>query len=113
MASGDEARINHEAMRRLILSRFEDDALVREEVENWLDEVAAPGEWAPCDCAADEICYCFCENCEKCDQVKEFAPGDDHELGQQTVEVEVVPGLKILAAITGGKSGKKTRPRKS
>lgn len=111
--SSDEVQTNHEAMRRLILSRFEDDALVREEVENWLDEAAAPGEWDPCDCAADELCYCFCKNCEKCDQEKEFGPGNDHEPGQGAVEVEIVPGLKILAAIAGGKSGKKKRRRGS
>ena len=109
MTSDGEVPTNHEAMRRLILSRFEDDALLREEVESWLDEVAAPGEWAPCDCAAYGLCYCSCENCEKCDQDKEFRSDDAHESGQEAVEVEIVPGLKILAAITGGKSGKKKR----
>lgn len=35
---------NHEAMRVLILGRFEDDVLLRQEVELWLDDLIAPGE---------------------------------------------------------------------
>lgn len=41
---------NHEPMRRMILSRFEDDILLREEVEAWLDSAAAPGEPVLCGC---------------------------------------------------------------
>ena len=36
-------RTDHEVMRVLILSRFEDDVLLRGEVEVWLDDMAAPG----------------------------------------------------------------------
>ena len=107
MASDDEVRTNHEAMRRLILTRFEDDALLREEVESWLDEVAAPGEWAPCDCAAYGLCYCFCENCEKCETEKEFVPGDGLEGEGEALEIEIVPGLKILGVVASRKPGKK------
>lgn len=57
---------NHEPMRLLILSRFEDDALLRQEVEAWLDEAAAPGEAPPCDCEASGLCFCSCKACGKC-----------------------------------------------
>ena len=111
MAQDDEIRTDHEAMRRLILNRFEDDVLVREEVENWLDQVAAPGEWAPCDCAENRLCYCFCKGCENCEQPKEFGPGDNNEGGEEVLEIEIVPGIKILAAGAGRKPRKKKRRR--
>ena len=105
--------MDHEAMRRLILNRFEDDVLVREEIENWLDQVAAPGEWAPCDCPADQLCYCFCKGCENCDQPKEFGPGDNPKGGEEVLEIEIVPGMKILASVvTDGKSGKRKQQRR-
>ena len=75
MAKDDEVRTDHEAMRLLILSRFEHDALVREEVEVWLDAVAALGEPVSCDCAELGLCYCFCEKCETCGKVKEAGDG--------------------------------------
>ena len=113
MAQEDEVRTDHEAMRRLILNRFEDDVLVREEIENWLDQVSAPGEWAPCDCAEYRFCYCFCKDCEDCDQPKDFGPGDNPKSGEEVLEIEIVPGMKILASVVAdGKSGKKKQRRR-
>ena len=57
---------DHEAMRVLILSRFEDDVLRRQEVEIWLDELVHLGESVWCDCAELELCYCSCKACDKC-----------------------------------------------
>ena len=49
---------DHEGMRLLILSRFEDDALQRQEVEVWLDELAPPGEHLLYDCEQLRLCHC-------------------------------------------------------
>lgn len=57
---------DHEGMRRLILSRFEDDVLRRQEVEVWLDEVVPPREYALCDCEELGLCYCACKACGEC-----------------------------------------------
>lgn len=106
MGKDDEVRTDHEAMRLLILSRFEHDALVREEVEVWLDEVAAPGEPVSCDCAELGLCYCFCKKCETCGKVQEAGDGGEDESGEESVEIEVVPGMKILATFGIGRNGK-------
>ena len=39
----EQVMTGHEGMRLLILSRFEDDVLLRQEVEAWLDELAPLG----------------------------------------------------------------------
>ena len=65
---------NHEPMRRMILSRFEDDVLVREEVEAWLDRVAAPGEPVLCSCPQLGLCYCHCKTCLKCEKWRKQPP---------------------------------------
>ena len=57
---------DHEAMRVLILSRFEDDVLRRGEVEVWLDGLVQPGESVLCDCPELGFCYCDCKACKKC-----------------------------------------------
>ena len=57
---------NHEGMRRLILGRFEDDVLLRREVESWLDELAHPDERLLCACIEDGVCYCHCDRCRAC-----------------------------------------------
>ena len=57
----DQVGVSHETMRRLVLSRFEDDVLLRQEVEVWLDEVVAPGEEVVCECKELGLCYCFCD----------------------------------------------------
>ena len=54
----DQVGPNHEAMRLLVLSRFEDDVLLRQDVEAWLDEVVAPGEEIQCECAELGLCHC-------------------------------------------------------
>lgn len=53
--------VDHEGMRRLILSRFEDDVLLRGEVEVWLDALAAPGEDVVFENGELGLCYCSCE----------------------------------------------------
>ena len=57
---------DHEAMRVLILSRFEDDVLRRREVEVWLDGLLHLGESVLCDCPERGFCYCDCKACKKC-----------------------------------------------
>ena len=57
---------DHEAMRVLILSRFEDDVLRRQEVELWLEGLVQPGELVLCDCPELGLCYCDCKACDKC-----------------------------------------------
>ena len=56
---------DHESMRRLILGRFEDDVLLRREVETWLDELAHPDEWILRGCM-EAVCYCYCDRCRAC-----------------------------------------------
>ena len=56
----------HESMRLLVLSRFEDDALLRQEVETWLDELAHPAFGALCTCEQNGACYCNCDLCLEC-----------------------------------------------
>lgn len=68
--AGEVYQADHEEMRRLILDRFEDDALQRQEVEVWLDELVAPGEKVYCDCEELGFCYCNCEACGKCGKVE-------------------------------------------
>ena len=65
---------DHEPMRRMILSRFEDDVLLREEVEAWLDNAVAPGEPVLCGCPEMGICYCRCNACTKCERWREILP---------------------------------------
>ncbi len=57
---------DHEEMKRLILSKFENDALERQEVEAWLDDLVTPGEKVLCDCEELGFCYCNCKTCSKC-----------------------------------------------
>lgn len=64
--AGEVYQADHEEMRRLILSKFENDALERQEVEVWLDELTAPGEQVFCDCEELGLCYCDCKTCSKC-----------------------------------------------
>lgn len=64
----------HEGMRLLILGRFEDDVLLRQEVEAWLDELAplgqsVVGESLMCVCAELGLCYCNCEGCAECEDL--------------------------------------------
>ena len=96
---------NNEAMRLLVLSRFEDDVLLRQEVEVWLDEVIAPGELVVCECEELGLCYCFCEKCEGCGKLGK--PGNDGEGDgeEEAVEIEVVPGMKILAKFCKSRAG--------
>ena len=72
-------RTDHEVMRVLILSRFEDDVLLRGEVEVWLDDMAAPGEPVSCDCSELELCYCFCKACEGCGTVAKVSVGEEKD----------------------------------
>ena len=65
---------NHEPMRRMILSRFEEDVLLREEVEAWLDSAVAPGEPVLCGCPELGVCYCGCKACGKCQSWRELLP---------------------------------------
>ena len=55
-------RLEDERMRASILSRFEDDVLVREEVEAWLDGCVV----VLCSCAELGVCHCDCKACGKC-----------------------------------------------
>lgn len=73
---------NHEPMRRMILSRFEDDVLLREEVEAWLDSAAAPGEPVVCACPGLAVCYCPCKACAKCEMWRK-APPEKKKRGQR------------------------------
>ena len=59
---------DHEAMRVLILSRFEDDVLRQREVEVWLDGLVQPGGSVLCDCPELGFCYCDCKACDKCEE---------------------------------------------
>ena len=64
--AGNVYQADHEEIRRLILSKFEDNVLERQEVEAWLDELVAPGEQVLCDCEELGLCYCDCKTCSKC-----------------------------------------------
>ena len=64
--AGNVYQVDHKEIRRLILSKFENDVLKRQEVEVWLDELVAPGEQAPCECEELGLCYCDCKTCNKC-----------------------------------------------
>ena len=88
----------HEGMRLLILGRFEDDVLLRQEVEAWLDQLAplgrsVMGESRMCACAELGLCYCSCEGCAECEdllhvpeeelQSDEDARGENAKQGRQ------------------------------
>ena len=79
---------SHEAMRLLVLSRFEDDVLLRQEVEVWLDEVVAPGEQVVCDCEELGLCYCFCEKCKHCGKVGRPSTDGEGDAEEESVEIE-------------------------
>lgn len=81
----------HEGMRLLILSRFEDDVLLRQEVEAWLAELAplgqsVVGESLMCVCAELGLCYCNCEGCAECEDLlhvpEEELPSDEDTRGE-------------------------------
>ena len=95
----DQGGMNHEAIRRLVLSRFEDDVLLRQEVETWLDEVVAPGEQVICDCEEVGLCYCSCEKCKSCGKVNATSGESDVKNEEESVEIEVVPGIRIWAKV--------------
>ena len=80
----DQGGTDHEAMRRLVLSRFEDDVLLRQEVEVWLDEVVAPGEQVVCECEGE---------------------AEKEGLEEESVAFEVIPGMKILAKFWKSRGG--------
>ena len=101
----DQVGTNHEGMRLLILSRFDDDVLLRQDVEAWLDEVVAPGEEIACDCEELGLCYCTCKKCEGCGKVTETAGDREGEPIEEAVEIEVVPGVKVLAKFWKGRTG--------
>ena len=101
----DEVGTDHEAMRRLVLSRFEDDVLLRQDVEAWLDEVVAPGEEIVCDCEELGLCYCPRKKLEGCGKVTETVGPGEGEPVQEAVEIEVVPGVKLLAKFLKGRAG--------
>ena len=92
-------------MRLLILSRFEDDVLLRQEVEEWLDEAVAPGEQIMCDCEELGLCYCCCEKCENCGKVGTPDTDGEGDAEEESVEIEVVPCMKILAKFWSSKTG--------
>ena len=98
----DQVGTDHEAMRQLILRRFEDDALLRQEVEAWLDGVAAPGEHVMCDCEESRLCDWFCEKCKGCG--KEGNAGGVGDSDEEGIEIGVVPGKSIVATIWRGKT---------
>lgn len=102
---GAEGVTNHEGMRLLILSRFEDDALLRQEVEVWLDEVSAPGEQVLCECAELGLCHCFCEKCSGCGKVGTPGNAGEDDSEEEAVGIEVVPGIRVLAKFLKGKKG--------
>ena len=97
VVENDQGGTNHEAMRRLVLSRFEDDVLLRQEVEVWLDEVVAPGEQAVCECEELGLCYCFCKDCEECGKVRKTGEAEEGDLEEESVAIELVPGMKVVA----------------
>lgn len=101
----DQLGPNPEAMRALILSRFEDDVLLRQEIESWLDEVVAPGEPVECNCEELGLCYCFCTRCEGCGKVTETVGAGEGESVEESVEIEVVPGIKVLAKFLKARKG--------
>ena len=74
---------DHEPMRRMILSRFEDDVLLRQEVEAWLDAVTAPGEPVLCGCPALGMCYCSCKRCARCDTLGQRVPARARKKGNR------------------------------
>lgn len=97
MGLGEEERweVDHEGMRRLILSRFEDDVLLRSDVEVWLDALGVPGEDVVFEDGELGMCYCCCEGCKDCGK----EPEDVIEVGEMEVEVELVPGMKFMAML--------------
>ena len=101
----DQVGANHEAMRLLILSRFEDDVLLRRDVEAWLDEVVAPGEEIVCDCEELGLCYCFCDKCKGCGKVEKTGNSDEGDVEEESVEIELVPGMKVVAKFFKGWTG--------
>ena len=70
----------HEGMRLLILSKFEDDVLQRQEVETWLDGLAVPGEPGYCDCEELGFCYCSCKVCEECREAADASKDGEKEV---------------------------------
>ena len=107
----DQHGTNPEVMRALILSRFDDDTLLRQEIGSWLDEVVAPGEQAVCDCEELGLCYCPCKRCEGCGKVAETVGAGEGESAEESVEIEVVPGIKVLANFWKGRRGDVSRKR--
>ena len=88
--------VDHEAMRRLILSRFEDDVLLRGTVEGWLDDVAAPDEGVDIETEPPPLCECPCETCKDCPDKTEKAAAADTQL----MEVELVPGFRFKTLLS-------------
>ena len=97
----DSWEVNQEVMRRLILSRFEDDVLLRGDVEIWLDALAVPGEDVVFEDGMLGQCYCSCEGCKDCGREAEDV------VDAVEVEVELVPGRKFMAMLGLGGKGKK------
>lgn len=130
----DAFEVDHEAMCRLVLNRFEGDVLLRQEVESWLDELGHAYEGIVCICAMERVCYCHCEQCMACeawphvsDEGIESAAGTEKETqnpkGQgrkrwptsdvtpmpEPMEVEIVPGFKVKVLGTTGEPNKRRR----
>ena len=111
MGPGEEEgwEVDHEGMRRLILSRFEDDVLLRDDVEMWLDTLSVPGEDPVFEDGMLGQCYCSCEGCKDCGREAEDMVG----VSPVEVEVELVPGMKFMAFLglrgRGRKRGKGAR----
>ena len=61
-----------EPIRRMILSGFEDEVLLREEMEVWVDSAAAPGEPVLSGCSDMAACYCRCNLCAKCERQRKL-----------------------------------------
>lgn len=99
---GDRRDVRHACMRRLILSRFEDDELLLGEVEVWLDALSAPGEEVVSEDGVSGPCYCPCEGRKDC--VRE---AEDVTESEVEVEVELVPGMKFMAMPGSGGKGRR------